>query len=119
MPTLNCEFTRKYSLEERKSECDKIRQKHPDKIPVILVASPSSSLGELETNKYLLPSDLTVGHFIYVIRTKMKLSSEKAFFLFIDGIIPATTSILGQLYDKHKSEDGFIYFTITSENTFG
>ena len=45
---------------------------------------------------------------MYVIRKRLKLSSEKSIYLFInDKIIPTTSSLLGVIYEKYKHEDGF------------
>lgn len=115
----NCEFTKKYTLTERKSEYDKIVNKYPDRIPTIIVKAPSAELPDLDTFKFLIPKDLTVGQFIYVLKTKIKMTAEKALFIFVNGVIPPTSSFMVNIYDKHRASDGFLYFTIASENTFG
>lgn len=40
--------------------------------------------------RYLVPADLTVGQFVYVIRKRIKLSSEKAIFIFVKNVLPPT-----------------------------
>jgi hypothetical protein len=40
--------------------------------------------------RYLVPSDLTVGQFVYVIRKRIKLSPEKAIFIFTSNVLPPT-----------------------------
>jgi hypothetical protein len=37
-----------------------------------------------------VPSDLTVGQFVYVIRKRIKLSPEKAIFIFVKNVLPPT-----------------------------
>eukprot|EP01052_Picozoa_sp_SAG31_P004845 SAG31_NODE_205_length_20397_cov_19.191152_13_plen_99_part_00 len=37
-----------------------------------------------------MPSDLTVGQFVYVIRKRIKLSPEKAIFIFVNNVLPPT-----------------------------
>jgi hypothetical protein len=37
-----------------------------------------------------VPSDLTVGQFVYVIRKRIKLSPEKAIFIFTNNALPPT-----------------------------
>ena len=73
----------------------------------------------LDKSKYLVPCDLTVGQFMFVIRKRMKLPSEKAIFLFVKGSIPSTNTIISNLYDSSKDEDGFLYVSYSGENTFG
>ncbi|PIA35701.1 hypothetical protein AQUCO_03500215v1, partial [Aquilegia coerulea] len=69
--------------------------------------------------RYLVPADLTVGQFVYVIRKRIKLSAEKAIFIFVDNVLPATGAIMSAIYDEKKDEDGFLYVTYSGENTFG
>ncbi|KAF3677024.1 Autophagy-related protein 8C [Capsicum annuum] len=69
--------------------------------------------------RYLVPADLTVGQFVYVIRKRIKLSAEKAIFIFIDNVLPPTGAIMSAIYDEKKDEDGFLYVTYSGENTFG
>jgi len=42
------------------------------------------------TCRYLVPADLTVGQFVYVVRKSIKLSAEKAIFIFVKNILPPT-----------------------------
>ena len=44
--------------------------------------------------RYLVPADLTVGQFVYVIRKRIKLSPEKAIFIFVDNVLPSTGNSL-------------------------
>lgn len=47
-----------------------------------------SDISTIDKKKYLVPSDLTVGQFVYVIRKRIKLSPEKAIFIFVDDVLP-------------------------------
>ena len=40
--------------------------------------------------RYLVPADLTVGQFVYVIRKRIKVSSEEAIFMFVKNTLPPT-----------------------------
>ena len=40
--------------------------------------------------RYLVPADLTVGQFVYVVRKRIKLSAEKAIFIFVKNTLPPT-----------------------------
>ena len=40
--------------------------------------------------RYLVPGDLTVGQFVYVIRKRIKLEPEKAIFIFVANVLPPT-----------------------------
>lgn len=67
----------------------------------------------------MVPVDLTVGHFVYVIRKRIKLPSEKAIFIFVNDILPPTAALISTIYEEHKDEDGFLYVLYSGENTFG
>ncbi len=75
-------------VEKRKSEAERIRSKYPDRVPVICEKADRSDIPDIDKKKYLVPSDLTVGQFHYVIRKRIKLAPEKALFLFCSNSIP-------------------------------
>ena len=79
----------------------------------------NASVPTLDKAKYLVPMDLTVGQFMFVLRKRMKLSPEQAIFLFINGTIPSSNSLVHELYQQHKDVDGFLYLGYSGENTFG
>jgi len=62
---------------------------------------------------------LTVGQFVYVVRKRIKLSPEKAIFIFVNNTLPPTAALISAIYEEHKDEDGFLYVTYSGENTFG
>ena len=37
-----------------------------------------------------MPGDLTVGQFVYVIRKRIRVSPEKAIFMFVKNVLPPT-----------------------------
>ena len=106
-------------FQERKKECARIRGKYPDRIPVICERDFASTIAQVDKRKFLVPQDLTVGQFLYVIRARMKLRPDEAIFLFIQGRLPRTQSTMQALYEEHKADDGFLYITYSAENTFG
>lgn len=114
------EFKKKYSLEVRKIEAARIVKEHPNRIPIIVEKLKNSDIDEIDKKKYLVPEDLTVGQFMYVIRKRINVPSSKAIFIFLEnGTIPASASLINSVYGKHKSEDYFLYFFYSGENTFG
>ncbi|KAL5972606.1 riboflavin kinase [Asimina triloba] len=73
----------------------------------------------LNDYRYLVPADLSLGQFVYVIRKRMDLSPEKAIFIFVNNILPPTAALMSSIYEENKDEDGFLYMTYSGENTFG
>ncbi|KAG6579417.1 Autophagy-related protein 8f, partial [Cucurbita argyrosperma subsp. sororia] len=112
-------FKQEHDLEKRKAEAARIREKYPDRIPVIVEKAERSDIPSIDKKKYLVPADLTVGQFVYVIRRRIKLSPEKAIFIFVDNVLPPTGAIMSAIYEEKKDEDGFLYVTYSGENTFG
>lgn len=113
MPKQRSKFKEENALEKRKAESERIRQKYPDRIPVICEKADGSDIPDIDKKKYascrllsskfsifsryLVPSDLSVGQFVYVIRKRIKLPPEKAVFLFVNNALPPTGVILNIL----------------------
>lgn len=113
-------FKSKYTFEERFSETYKIIQKYPDKIPIICEKNEKSqTTPNIDKIKYLVPSDLTIAQFIYVIRQRLHLPPGQAIFLFINGHIPPSSCVISEIYDIYKETDGFLYCVYSYENVFG
>lgn len=106
-------------LEKRKSESQRILQKFSDRLPVICEKVENSDIQDIDKRKYLVPGDLSVGQFVYVIRKRIRLPSEKAIFIFVNDILPPTATLMSTIYEEHKDEDGFLYVLYSGENTFG
>ena len=114
-------FKEVQSFEERKNEATRVRSKYPNRIPVIVErAETANEIEIIDKKKYLVPTDLTMGQFIYVIRKRLKtMSAEKALFVFVGDIMPPTGENMAVLYKNNQDEDGFLYITYSGENTFG
>ena len=48
---------------------------------------------ELDKKKYLVPSDLTVGQFYFLIRKRIHLRPEDALFFFVNNVIPQVSRL--------------------------
>uniref|UniRef100_A0A665V2Y1 GABA type A receptor associated protein like 2 n=1 Tax=Echeneis naucrates TaxID=173247 RepID=A0A665V2Y1_ECHNA len=73
-------------------ESAKIRNKYPDRVPVIVEKVSGSQIVDIDKRKYLVPSDITVAQFMWIIRKRIQLPSEKAIFLFVDKTVPQSRS---------------------------
>uniref|UniRef100_A0A8B9MXB4 GABA type A receptor associated protein like 2 n=1 Tax=Accipiter nisus TaxID=211598 RepID=A0A8B9MXB4_9AVES len=92
---------------------------HTCNLQVIVEKVSGSQIVDIDKRKYLVPSDITVAQFMWIIRKRIQLPSEKAIFLFVDKTVPQSSLTMGQLYEKEKDEDGFLYVAYSGENTFG
>lgn len=114
-----CALEEAVPFEKRIVEARRILAKYPDRIPVICEKADRSDIPDIDKKKYLVPADLTVGQFIYVIRKRIKLPPERAIFIFVNNVIPPTASLMSTIYEEQKDEDSFLYITYSGENTFG
>jgi GABA(A) receptor-associated protein len=105
----------------RKQNCDKIKQQFPDKIPIICEKDPKSEINNIDKTKYLVPNDLTVAQFSFMIRKRLQLPETEAFFLLAKGKYSITAEMsLIDVYKKYcDSEDGFLYIAYASKEIWG
>jgi GABA(A) receptor-associated protein len=86
---------------------------------VIVERASRSDVPLIDKKKFLVPSDLTIGQFIYVVRKRLNLPPEKALFLFTGNTLPTTGTSMRELFVQYTSEDGFLYCTYSGESAFG
>ncbi|CAI5516517.1 unnamed protein product [Closterium sp. Naga37s-1] len=112
-------FKKQHPVDKRKMEAERIRQKYPDRIPVIVEKARRSKVPDMDKKKYLVPADISISQFTAVIRNRIKLSPEQAIFLFIGNTMPPSSALMSAAYEEHKDDDGFLYVSYAGENTFG
>jgi GABA(A) receptor-associated protein len=112
------EYKNKFSLEKRVTESQKIRTKYPDRIPVIVECDKKSNI-MLKEYKFLVPKDITMSQFIYVLRRRIKLEPYQSLYCFINESIPVPSDTMDIIYQTYKENDGFLYIYFSLENTFG
>jgi len=115
-------FVDKYSFFERNVESNKIMKRYPDRIPIICEKN-SHDLGcpDIDKHKYLVPHDITIGQFMYVIRKRIRLPASSALFLFVGNqatLLPINTE-MSNVYNNFRNIDGFLYIIYSRENVFG
>ena len=77
MPSDSFAYKQDHPMDKRSAEAARIREKYPDRIPVICEKDPRSDIPPVDKRKYLIPMDLTVGQFVYVIRKRISIPSDK------------------------------------------
>ncbi|XP_059693808.1 gamma-aminobutyric acid receptor-associated protein isoform X1 [Haemorhous mexicanus] len=75
-------YKEEHPFEKRRCEGEKIRKKYPDRVPVIVEKAPKARIGDLDKKKYLVPSDLTVGQFYFLILKQIHLRAEDSLGIF-------------------------------------
>jgi len=116
---LESKFKDNNSFEKRKSESSRVLEKYPDRIPIICERFKRED-PQIDRKKYLVPNDLSVANFAYVIRKRVKMAPEHSLYFFVnDSVMPPTSALMLTLYEKHVDDDGFLYMTYSGESTFG
>ncbi|XP_026854982.2 gamma-aminobutyric acid receptor-associated protein-like 1 [Electrophorus electricus] len=116
---MSSQYQRSIPFEVRRREGETVRAKYPNKIPIIVERAARSQVPELEQNKYLVPSDLTVGQLFFLIRLRVSMRPEEALFFFVKNSIPPSSSPLAAVYEEHHEEDLFLYITYSNESVYG
>ena len=79
-----------------------------------------SEIPDIDRKKYLVPMDLSIANFMYVIRKRLRVSPDKGIYLFVnDHLMPTTSALVSQYYEQYKDADGFLYVAYSGESTFG
>jgi GABA(A) receptor-associated protein len=112
-------FKEDNSFEKRKNESSHIMTKYKSRIPIIVEKNKDSQISDIDKNKYLVPSDLKINQFMFIIRKRLSLKSHETIFLLINNELCTSGTPFYEIYEKHADEDGFLYIVYTSENTFG
>lgn len=114
------DYKKEHRFETRLRESTAIKLKYPDRIPVICeVNKRDAQILKLDKKKYLVPTDLTMGQFKYVLRKRIKLAPEEALFIFVNGTIPPIAVLMKEIYKTYADADGYVYFSLCKEATFG
>ena len=103
------------TFEERKSQSLKLRNKYPEKLPIIIIPHEI----ELTKKKFLVPYEINFATFMKSISTNIKINKSEALFCLIGDILPASTQSMIELYNQHVNKDGFLYIKMRKENAFG
>jgi GABA(A) receptor-associated protein len=112
-------FAAAHPFEDRLSESRRVRDKHRGSAPVI-VEPHDDKTPVIDKSKFLVPWELTYGQLVYVVRKRLKMTSDQSIFLFCDrSILPLPCDTIRDIHRAHGSSDGFLYITYALENTFG
>ncbi|CAD7093361.1 unnamed protein product [Hermetia illucens] len=106
---------------QKTDEACAIRLRFPTKIPIIVDRyAREYELPYLNKRKFLVPQEITMAQFLLIIRNRLNISHNKALFLLVNNrtLVPMSKSIT-EVYEQHRSDDGFLYMTYTSQEVFG
>ena len=102
-------------LEQRKKEFSKIKEKYPERVPIII-----ESKMILGKNKFLIEQDRSMSDLLYFVRRQIKLKPNESIFMFCNNELIPMNELLYTIYNRYyNKDDGFLYMTLQTENTFG
>lgn len=101
--------------QQRRDDVLRLMKRYPDKIPVYVEGE------NLSQNKFLVPYDITVSQFLYMLREKVLLTPNESIFLFFGKRkeMMASNMIIREIYDRLKDDDDMLYAFYSKENVFG
>ena len=108
-------------VNQRRKMIEKIKQMHPDKIPIICEKDPLSKMGNLDKTKYVVHRDITVAQFVSDLGKKVEIPPSEAIFLLVNAKHPISGNTrLGDIYETYANkEDGFLYIVCASKEIWG
>ena len=114
----NMTYKQKYTFDERLERSRVMKQKYPNKLPIVLV--PDKGIN-LKSTQFLINNDLTFAQFISIVRKTyaIELKSNEAIFCIVNKILPPSAALLSSIYNEHCEPDGILYVHIQKESTFG
>lgn len=131
-PTPHIMYRRSMSQSVCARQAQRQLQRHPDTVPVVVEAdeptllrlSPEAS-AVLESRRFAPPKTWTVAQFFAALRSRMRLPSQYAMFLFVsrepeDNVLPCNSSTMEEVYAEHADPStGILWVTLVVERTFG
>jgi len=99
--------------QQKRDDVLRLLKRYPDKIPVYIEG--------ITQNKFLVPYDITVAQFLYMLREKVLMTPTESIFVFFGKrkeIMPSNM-IIREIYDRLKDDDDMLYAFYAKENVFG
>ncbi len=107
-------------LSDRKEEYEKVIEKNPGKVGIIIEKEPKSKIPDIEKTKFLIKEDMNLTQFQNIIRNRLKMDEKEALFFLANGKTTLTgNDTMREIYNKYKDEDGFLYIAYASQEVWG
>jgi len=112
-------FRQRYTADERREQLRRVSKRLSTHVPVVVEAARGDPPLPLPNDRFLVPSDLTLGHLLHLVRSRIwRLEGEQALFLLVGGALLPAHQTLRSVHDAH-AEEGFLYVAVGKERAFG
>ncbi|EPB75315.1 microtubule associated protein 1A/1B, light chain 3 [Ancylostoma ceylanicum] len=104
-------FKERRPFHAREKDVAEIRRQQPNKVPVIIERFDGErSLPLMDRCKFLVPDHITVAELMHIVRRRLQLHPEQAFFLLVnEKSVVSNSMTMSQLYQTDRDQDGFLY----------
>ena len=68
----------------------------------------------------MFPTDLPMGLVMKFVRDRLPMSSNESLYLFVcETVLVSASTTVGEVYELYREDDGFVYVTYATQETFG
>ena len=112
---------RQRSLAERQEKLGRLLSKNPEKVPIIFERHPLSKLDpSCRDVKFLSTKNLKLAEFTKQLREMWMIEADKSLFFSCNGKAMLNPDLLvGDIYDKFRENDGYLYIRYREVESFG
>lgn len=105
-------YAKSVALNVRAAQCQRLLQEHPNEIPVVM----ESANGRVHF--LTLPRESTAAALEVAVRNAVEITGKKLNIV-VRGCSPAPSTVMSDLYELCKCEDGFLYVAFRGEGAMG
>merc|ERR1711862_622733 len=109
----------KKSFEERCKLSQKLMTENKLRVPFIVEKHAKAKIKSTSKVKFLVPKAFKVVHFLQILQKDMDLRKDSSIYLFIKDRLIKQDMVIGDVYEKYKDHDGFVYANYAELPSFG
>ena len=77
-------------------------------------------LPDLDKAKFLVPTEISLGQFLSILRSRLHLPPSQSLYVLINGRSLGEYNMpMGAIYEMNRDTDGFLYFNYAAQEAFG
>merc|ERR1712226_406048 len=109
----------KKPFEERCKLSQKLMTENKLRVPFIVEKHSKANIKSTSKVKFLVPKAFKVLHFLQILQKDMDLRKDSSIYLFIKDRLIKQDMVIGDVYEKYKETDGFVYAHYSEIPSFG